>query len=128
MCIPVYGAYDRFAQCLHSVLETAPPDVRVVVADDASPDPAIGTLVKKVNEARADRVPVVYLRQAENIGFVRNVNAALRSLDPADVVVVNRSRTETSRCRASPRIGRSSALPRPSGRQVPARIPRCRRP
>ena len=78
-----------FAQCLHSVLEHTPPDVRVLVADDASEDPAIGRLVEQVNAVRPPRSAVVYLRQPQNVGFVHNVNEALRLLAPADVIVLN---------------------------------------
>jgi GT2 family glycosyltransferase/glycosyltransferase involved in cell wall biosynthesis len=89
VCIPTYGAYDVFAQCLHSVLERTPPEVRVLVADDASKDPAIGRLVEEVNAVRPSRFAVGYLRQPRNVGFVHNVNEALRVLAPADVIVLN---------------------------------------
>jgi GT2 family glycosyltransferase/glycosyltransferase involved in cell wall biosynthesis len=89
VCIPVYGAYDQFAQCLASVVATTPTDAPVLVADDASDDPAISRLVEEVNEANADRLPVGYLRQPHNVGFVHNVNDALRILAPADVIVLN---------------------------------------
>jgi glycosyltransferase involved in cell wall biosynthesis/GT2 family glycosyltransferase len=78
-----------FAQCLHSVLEHTPPEVRVLVADDASPDPAIARLVDEVNAVRPPGLAVGYLRQPSNVGFVQNVNDALRALAPADVIVVN---------------------------------------
>jgi glycosyltransferase involved in cell wall biosynthesis/GT2 family glycosyltransferase len=89
VCIPVYGAYELFAQCLRSVLDTTPSDVRVLVADDASDDPAIERLVDEVNGVRADRPTVWYRRQPQNVGFVHNVNDALRFASPADVIVLN---------------------------------------
>ena len=89
VCIPVYGAYDQFAQCLSSVLATVPDQVPVLVADDASEDPAIRQLVEQVNEARRDRPPVGYMRQTRNVGFVHNVNGAMRAAWPADVIVLN---------------------------------------
>jgi GT2 family glycosyltransferase len=89
VCIPVYNAYELFAQCLHSVLDTVPREVPVLVVDDASEDPAIARLVEEVNAVRPDRLPVGYRRQPENVGFVHNVNDALRVLAPADVIVLN---------------------------------------
>ena len=78
-----------FAQCLRSVLDHTPPDVPVLVTDDASDDPACARLVEEVNAANPERPPVGYLRQPENVGFVHNVNDALRPLAPADVIVLN---------------------------------------
>ena len=61
----------------------------MLVADDASLDPACARLVEEVNAANPDRPPVAYHRQPENVGFVHNVNQALRMLAPADVIVLN---------------------------------------
>ena len=89
VCIPVFGADHLFAQCLRSVLKHTPPEVASLVADDASLDPACARLVEEVNAADPERPPVAYHRQPENVGFVHNVNHALRMLAPADVIVLN---------------------------------------
>jgi GT2 family glycosyltransferase len=89
VCIPTFGGYEFFTQCLKSVLDTTSPDVRVLVADDASDDPAIGRFIDEVNAVRGDRPPVAYVRQPQNVGFVHNVNQALRALAPADVIILN---------------------------------------
>jgi glycosyltransferase involved in cell wall biosynthesis/GT2 family glycosyltransferase len=89
VCIPVYGAYQLFAQCIHSVLEHTPEHVHVMVADDASDDPSISRLVEELNEARPERPPIAYHRQPDNVGFVHNVNSALRLVAPADAIVLN---------------------------------------
>ena len=81
VCIPVFGALELFGRCLASVVEHTPPDVPILVADDATPE-GVSELV-----ARHDRVD--HLRQQSNRGFVENVNAAFRATAPADVVVVN---------------------------------------
>ncbi len=49
--VPVYGARELFEECLRSVVEHTPAGTRVVVADDATPDPDIETFT-----ARLDRV------------------------------------------------------------------------
>jgi GT2 family glycosyltransferase/glycosyltransferase involved in cell wall biosynthesis len=90
VCIPVYGARELFAECLSSVLAHTAPDVRILIADDASPDPAIEGFVMSLAEAgRLARHDVSYMLQPENLGFPANVNAALAAAAPADVVVLN---------------------------------------
>jgi GT2 family glycosyltransferase/glycosyltransferase involved in cell wall biosynthesis len=87
VCIPVYGAPDLFAECLTSVLANTPPNVPILIADDASPDPAIERFVGSLRERLAHEV--FYLRQPTNLGFPGNVNAACAAAAPADIVVLN---------------------------------------
>ena len=87
VCIPVFGARELFEQCLRSVVEHTPPGTHVLVADDASPDPEIETFTRRV--ADEGRLPVEYVRRAQNLGFVANMNAVFRDTAPADVVIVN---------------------------------------
>jgi GT2 family glycosyltransferase len=87
VCIPVYGAPDLFAECLTSVLVNTPRDVPILIADDASPDPAIERFVTSLRERLAHEV--FYLRQPTNLGFPGNVNAACAAVAPADIVVLN---------------------------------------
>ncbi len=90
VCIPVYGARELFAECLTGVLAHTAPDVPILIADDASPDPAIEGFIESLAEAgRIGEHEVAYLRQPENRGFPANVNAALAVTAPADVVVLN---------------------------------------
>jgi GT2 family glycosyltransferase/glycosyltransferase involved in cell wall biosynthesis len=87
VCIPVYGAPELLAECLTSVLASTPTEVQIVIADDASPDPAIGELVRSL--APTLKHTVHYLRQPQNLGFPQNVNAAFTAAGEADVVVLN---------------------------------------
>jgi len=87
VCIPVYGAPGLFAECLTSVLAHTPSDVAILIADDASPDPAIGEFVVSLTDVLEHDLS--YLRQPENLGFPGNVNAAFAAAAPADVVVLN---------------------------------------
>ncbi|HME02940.1 MAG TPA: glycosyltransferase [Solirubrobacteraceae bacterium] len=87
VCIPVYGAAELFAECLRSVLAHTPRDVRILIADDASPDPTIHSFVTSLADVLEHEV--CYLRQPENLGFPGNVNAMLAAACPADVVVLN---------------------------------------
>jgi len=85
--VPVYGARELFEECLRSVVEHTPPGTRVVVADDASPDPGIQAFTGRLADGAA--VALTYVRREENLGFVGNMNAAFRDTAPADVVIVN---------------------------------------
>ena len=87
VCIPVYGAPDLFAECLTSVLAHTPVDTPILIADDASPDPAIGEFVRSLSGTL--RHELSYLRQPQNLGFPGNVNSAFAAAAPADVVVLN---------------------------------------
>ena len=85
--VPVYGARELFEECLRSVVEHTAPGTRVVVADDASPDPNIQTFTERLAGEAA--VALTYVRRPENLGFVGNMNAAFRDTAPADVVILN---------------------------------------
>jgi len=87
VCIPVYGAPELFAECLTSVLAHTPRDVPILIADDASPDPAIHSFVTSLGELLEHEV--VYLKQPSNLGFPGNVNSAFAAAAPADVIVLN---------------------------------------
>ncbi len=87
--IPVYGAYDLFAQCLHSVLKHTSPTKPVLICDDGNPDPQLLDLVRDGVTGGEWPHRVHYLRQPENLGFVGNVNTALRATAPADLVILN---------------------------------------
>jgi GT2 family glycosyltransferase/glycosyltransferase involved in cell wall biosynthesis len=89
VCIPLYGQQDLFAQCLQSVLAHTSSDVLILVADDASPDPASERFLEELTASGTLHHRVVYLRQPLNVGFVANVNAAFGVLTPADVVILN---------------------------------------
>jgi len=84
--IPVYNGRDAVARCLESVLaHTSGEEVRLVVADDASPDPRLPGLLSSF-AARDSRLTVV--RREQNLGFVRNCNLAMEAA-PGDVVLLN---------------------------------------
>ena len=108
--IPVYNAPADLARCVDSVLAHTHGAHRLVLIDDASPDPAIAAYLAGL-AARA--LPqVVLLRNDENLGFTGTANRGMR-LSRADVVLLNSDTIVTAgwldalaRCAASdPRIG-----------------------
>ena len=87
--IPVFGARDLFVRCLDSVLRHTAKDVPILIADDASPDPALEEYVSELDRRKALPERVFYLRQPENVGFVANANTAFAATAPGDVVILN---------------------------------------
>jgi len=89
VCVPVYGAYDLFAQCLLSVLGHTESNVVVLICDDASPDPKLRELLHGTFCTGQWPHEVHYLRQPRNVGFVENVNTAISATAPGDIVLLN---------------------------------------
>lgn len=89
ICVPVYGAYDHFSQCVLSLLEHTAQSIPILILDDASPDHRVGSWLHDV--FADDRWPhtVYYIRHPRNRGFVENVNTAIDVTAAADVVILN---------------------------------------
>jgi glycosyltransferase involved in cell wall biosynthesis len=89
VCIPVYGGYERFVDCLESVLAHTPAGLRILVCDDASPDLRARQHVYERARESTISLQLLYMRRQLNVGFPANVNAAFASSAPADVVLLN---------------------------------------
>lgn len=89
VCVPVYGGIDVLGQCMRALLAHTPARAPILVADDASPDPAVRALVDELGQLQSTAHRVLYLRQPGNVGFVRNTNTVFAAVHPADVVIVN---------------------------------------
>ena len=61
----------------------------ILVADDASPDPAIIDFLHKLDAEGVLQHDLYLLRQPVNLGFVGNMNSVFKATDPGDVVIVN---------------------------------------
>ncbi len=83
--IPVYGGCAETLACIGSVLATLPRGARLIVVDDASPDPALLDALQSL----ARRRRITLLRMAENGGFPRAANAGLQAAAGRDVVLLN---------------------------------------
>lgn len=80
--IPVYNELDVTVECLLALQQNLPQvSVEVVIADDCSTDPDMRRLEGVAN--------LVYLRQAENAGFIRNCNAAFAACRGEYVLLLN---------------------------------------
>ena len=83
--IAVWNAVDDLRRCLASVVRHAMPGQRVIVVDDASPDPAIAALLA----AHAGRPGWTILTNAGNLGYTRTVNRGVAAAGPRDVILLN---------------------------------------
>ncbi|HTW27614.1 MAG TPA: glycosyltransferase, partial [Acetobacteraceae bacterium] len=83
--VPVHGRRRETIACLDSLLTTVGEEMRVIVVDDASPDPE---LVRALDQrARAGRIRLI--RLPENRGFPAAANAGLRAAAGRDAVLLN---------------------------------------
>jgi GT2 family glycosyltransferase len=84
--VPVYTAPDDVRRCVDSVLAHLRPDVRLVVIDDASPDPAIAPMLAVLEQR--NHWQVLVLRNERNLGFTGTANRGM-ALSRADVILLN---------------------------------------
>ncbi len=87
--IPVYAGHALTVACLASVLTSIPGDTRVIVVDDATPEPKLAAHLDTL--AASGRIEL--LRNAANQGFPAAANAGMReafAIDPPhDVLLLN---------------------------------------
>ena len=83
--IPVYNAHDDLIRCVDSVVQHATGEYRLLLINDASPDPRIGPLVAKF---AAEHSHVRALTNAHNKGFIGTVNRGFAETSD-DVVLLN---------------------------------------
>ena len=84
--VPVFNALENVQACLESIASTVPSQVRVLLINDASTDPAVQPLLNTwVADNKAQRRLLVH---EQNRGFVATVNHGMR-LTEADVVLLN---------------------------------------
>ena len=84
--IPVYNAPGDVRRCVASVLEHTPPGYRLVLIDDASPDPGVRSVFAEIAAARHPHVTL--LANDRNLGFTGTANRGM-SLSRHDVVLLN---------------------------------------
>ena len=83
--VPVYNGLEQTLSCLDSVLADLPHWARVVVVDDASPDPRVGRALARL--AATHRITL--LTQPANQGFPGTANRGMRHDPTRDVVLLN---------------------------------------
>ena len=83
--VPVYNAPLLVERCLDAVLAHTTGRARLIVIDDASPDPAVAPLLARYAHIRG----VEILRNPSNRGFTATANRGIDAAGAADVVLLN---------------------------------------
>ncbi|MDE2583320.1 MAG: glycosyltransferase, partial [Rhodospirillales bacterium] len=84
--VPVYRGLAETRRCLDSVLaDPARPPGRVIVVDDATPEPALAAYLDGLKAAGQ----ILLLRHARNEGFVAAANRGMTAAAPHDVALLN---------------------------------------
>lgn len=108
--VPVYNALTDLKCCVDSVLRHTTGEWRLILLDDASPDPGIAQYFQQLS--RLDDKRIILMQNKSNLGFVGTVNRGMSETEH-DVVLLNSDTIVTSgwldklrRCAASdPKIG-----------------------
>ncbi len=84
--IPAYRGLAATKRCVASVLaDTDRPEGRIVVIDDASPEPRLSAWLDRLARTGA----ITLLRNKKNLGFVGSANRGLRHAGRRDAVLLN---------------------------------------
>lgn len=83
--VPIYNAVEDTKSCIERVLAFTPPEVRLLLINDASTDEAVAPMLKKY----ADRPQVKVMTNETNIGFTRTVNRGIDATGTDDVIFLN---------------------------------------
>ncbi len=89
--IPVYNAFDLLPEVLSRAERHADLPIRLIVIEDASPDPKIRPWLRDWAQDPARIHPVTLLENPENLGFIRSVNRGIEEAlarHPDDPVVL----------------------------------------
>ncbi len=83
--VPVHGGTGRVLACLGSVLASLSSPSRVIVIDDASPEPELVRALDGL--ARQKRIRLI--RNRRNLGFAASANAGLAAASGRDAILLN---------------------------------------
>ncbi len=86
--VPVYRGLEDTRRCILSVLESSnKTPMRLVVINDASPEPEVTDWLREVQAGHPDRIEL--LENPENLGFVGTVNRGMALHPGSDVLLLN---------------------------------------
>jgi GT2 family glycosyltransferase len=83
--IPAYKGLDETLECVRSVISTVGSKARIVVIDDASPEPALSEGLSVLEAQSA----ISLIRNRRNLGFPASVNLGLAFDPDADTIILN---------------------------------------
>lgn len=83
--IPIYNAAKDVALCLESVLKNTTAPARLLLIDDASPDPEIGKILSRYKGWKNIEIH----KNPQNLGFTKTVNKGIKLAGNDDVIFLN---------------------------------------
>lgn len=72
--IPIYNGYDYLGPLFQSIFRNTSSPYRLIIIDDASPDPRIEQFLNNLKKEKADVLEIIHLRNEKNLGFIASVN------------------------------------------------------
>jgi hypothetical protein len=116
--MPVYRGFATTRACLDSVFEALPARAKVIVIDDATPEPGLAAWLDEL----AAQKRITLIRHDRNLGFPAAANAGMRAAGRRDVLLLISAASRhcpTRRRFAAIRTARAAtrrrSWPRPSG-------------
>jgi GT2 family glycosyltransferase/glycosyltransferase involved in cell wall biosynthesis len=83
--VPVYRGLEATQACLYALLAALPAGAKIIVVDDASPEPALAAWLAELAVARR----ISLIRHESNRGFPAAVNSGLERAGKCDVLLLN---------------------------------------
>jgi GT2 family glycosyltransferase len=83
--VPIFNAAALTARCIESVMRWTSAPARLVLIDDASPEPDVAPMLMRY----ASRAGISIIRNASNLGYTRSSNLGIAAAGEADVVLLN---------------------------------------
>ncbi|MFT5867179.1 MAG: GT2 family glycosyltransferase/glycosyltransferase involved in cell wall biosynthesis, partial [Gammaproteobacteria bacterium] len=83
--VPVYNAFEDTKVCMERLQLYTPPDVEIIIINDASSDPRIAKLLAD----HADHTQFQIFENADNMGFTRTVTRGILEAGNRDVIFLN---------------------------------------
>jgi GT2 family glycosyltransferase len=83
--IPIFNSPQLVQRCIESVLRWTRGPARLILIDDASPDPAVAPML----QAYRSHAGILIQRNAQNLGYTRSTNRGIELAGAADVVMLN---------------------------------------
>ncbi|WP_275788724.1 glycosyltransferase [Pararhizobium gei] len=83
--VPIYNAPEDVQICIERLLDYTPSFASILLIDDCSPDPAVGTILAKYDGTPRLRI----VKNEKNLGFTRTINRGLEISGGDDVILLN---------------------------------------
>lgn len=83
--IPVYRGEQATRECLGSVFAAVSKHTKIIVVDDATPEPALGAWLATL----ASKGKIHLIRHADNLGFPAAANSGILAAGTSDILLLN---------------------------------------